>query len=75
MAILVTGSTGVMGTQVLEHLRGSGAEVRALTRSPDKAQFADGVTAVKGDLSDVDAVKRCVASACCSCSHPTPPTN
>ncbi|CAG4889636.1 NmrA/HSCARG family protein [Paraburkholderia saeva] len=58
MAILVTGSTGVIGKQVLAHLDGSDAEVRALTRSPEKAQFATGVTAVKGDLSDVDLMRQ-----------------
>jgi uncharacterized protein YbjT (DUF2867 family) len=57
MPILITGSTGVVGTQVLEHLRSSDVEVRALTRSPGKAQFADGVTAVRGDLSDVDSIR------------------
>ncbi|MDH6152944.1 MULTISPECIES: NmrA family NAD(P)-binding protein [Paraburkholderia] len=58
MAVLVTGSTGVIGKQVIEHLGGSGAEVRALTRTAEKARFSDGVTAVKGDLSDVDAVRQ-----------------
>jgi uncharacterized protein YbjT (DUF2867 family) len=58
MAILVTGSTGVIGKQILEHLGGTGAEVRALTRSPEKAQFPADVTAIKGDLSDVDAVRQ-----------------
>ncbi|SMG17261.1 SDR family oxidoreductase [Paraburkholderia susongensis] len=57
MAILVTGSTGVVGKQVLEHLRSSDVEVRALTRSPAKAQFEDGVIAVRGDLSDVDSIR------------------
>ena len=57
MTILVTGSTGTIGTQVLNFLAGQGAEVRALTRSPEKAQFPAGVTAVKGDLSDVDSVR------------------
>ena len=58
MAILVTGSTGVVGKQVLEHLSGSGAQVRALTRTPEKAHFPDSVTAVQGDLSDVDGLRR-----------------
>lgn len=62
MAILVTGSTGVIGQQILKHLNGSGAEVRALTRTPEKAQFPAGVTAVKGDLSDVDAVRQAINS-------------
>ncbi|MGF6601464.1 uncharacterized protein YbjT (DUF2867 family) [Paraburkholderia sp. GAS448] len=58
MAILVTGSTGVIGKQVLEHLGGSGAAVRGLTRTPERAQFPAGNVAVKGDLSDVDAVRQ-----------------
>jgi len=57
MAILVTGSTGTIGTQVLKFLDGHGADVRALTRSPEKASFPAGITAVKGDLADVDSVR------------------
>ncbi|MGX1104866.1 MULTISPECIES: NmrA/HSCARG family protein [Bradyrhizobium] len=57
MAILVTGSTGTIGTQVLNHLAGHGVEVRALTRSPGKAQFPQHVTAVRGDLADVDSAR------------------
>ncbi|HZR37697.1 MAG TPA: NmrA/HSCARG family protein [Nevskia sp.] len=58
MSILVTGSTGVIGAQVLAHLQGKSVEVRALTRSPEKARFPAGVTAVKGDLSDIDSVRQ-----------------
>lgn len=57
MTILVTGSTGVVGNQVLEHLKGSGAEVHALTRTPEKGRLPDGITAIKGDLSDVDSMR------------------
>src|SRR5690242_16487584 len=57
MAILVTGSTGTVGTQVLNFLDGYGAEVRALTRSPEKANLPAGVTAVKGDLADIDSIR------------------
>ena len=57
MAILVTGSTGVVGGQVLAHLQGRPVEVRALTRSPEKAQLPAGVTAVRGDLADVDSFR------------------
>ncbi|MEG3087761.1 NmrA/HSCARG family protein [Sphingomonas sp. PB4P5] len=57
MTILVTGSTGTIGTQVLAFLDGHGAEVRALTRTPENAQFPAGVTAVQGDLSDIDSVR------------------
>ena len=58
MTILVTGSTGVVGNQVLEQLKGSGAEVHALTRTPEKARLPDGITAIKGDLSDVDSMRQ-----------------
>jgi len=58
MTILITGSTGSIGKQILEHLKGSDVELRALTRAPEKAQFSAGVTAVKGDLSDIDAVRQ-----------------
>src|SRR5579871_1825837 len=61
MKILVTGSTGTIGTQVLEHLQGHAAEVRALTRSPEKAHFGPGVTPVKGDLGDVDSTRAALA--------------
>jgi uncharacterized protein YbjT (DUF2867 family) len=57
MAILVTGSTGTIGTQVLHFLGGHGAEIRALTRSPEKVSFPAGVIAIKGDLSDIDSVR------------------
>jgi uncharacterized protein YbjT (DUF2867 family) len=55
MTILVTGSTGTIGSQVLTHLQGQGAEVRALTRSPEKAQVPAGVIPVGGDLGDIDS--------------------
>ena len=57
MTILVTGSTGRIGTQVVTQLVRSGRNVRALTRSPEKVQFPAGVSAVKGDLLDADAVR------------------
>lgn len=45
----------------MAQLVGNGVEVRALTRSPDKArygrQFPDGVIPVAGDLSDVVAMR------------------
>src|ERR1700738_3892663 len=57
MAILVTGSTGTIGSQVLAHLQGRNVEVRALTRSPETAQLPSGVTAVRGDLADPDSLR------------------
>jgi len=61
MSILVTGSTGVIGSQVLARLQGQGVEVRALTRSPEKARLPVGVMAVKGDLSDIDSMRQALA--------------
>jgi uncharacterized protein YbjT (DUF2867 family) len=57
MAILVTGGTGTIGSQVLAHLEGRGVDVRALTRSPGEARVPSGVTPVRGDLADVDSVR------------------
>ena len=57
MAILVTGSTGTISSQVLSFLDPTKVEVRALTRTPEAANFPVGVTAVKGDLSDVDGFR------------------
>jgi len=57
MAILVTGSTGTIGAQLLSFLDPKAVEIRALTRSPEKANFPDGIVPVKGDLSDVDGFR------------------
>lgn len=56
MTILVTGSTGRIGSQILTKLQGQ-ADVRALTRSPDNAQLPSGVTPVRGDLADVESFR------------------
>lgn len=57
MSILVTGSTGKIGSKVVSKLVASGAQVRAMTRSPEKAAFDAGVEAVKGDLLDTNSVR------------------
>ncbi len=57
MTILVTGSTGTIGAQVLAHLQTRNADVRALTRSPEAAQLPAGVTAVRGDLADPESMR------------------
>ena len=57
MAILVTGSTGTIGSQVLAHLQGRNVEVRALTRSPETAQLPSGIKAVRGDLAAPDSLR------------------
>lgn len=45
-AILVTGATGNVGRPLVTQLAAAGAEVRAVTRTPDTATFPDGVTVV-----------------------------
>lgn len=61
MSILVTGSTGRIGSQVVARLAASGASVRALTRAPERAAFSAGVTAVRGDLLDADAMREALS--------------
>ena len=60
--ILVTGATGKQGGAVLRHLRQKGFAVRAMTRDPDqpkgRALEQPGVEVVKGDLDDVDSIRR-----------------
>jgi uncharacterized protein YbjT (DUF2867 family) len=63
MTILVIGSTGTIGSQLLAYLAGKGAEIHALSRSPEKTQFPSGVTPVKGDLMDVDVMRAALAKA------------
>jgi len=57
MTILVTGATGNIGAQVVQHLVERGADVRALVRDPAKAGFPAGVDVVKGDFLDVDSLR------------------
>jgi uncharacterized protein YbjT (DUF2867 family) len=57
MNILVTGSTGTIGSLVVRGLAAQGASVHALTRHPDKASFPAGVTAVRGDMTDIPSMR------------------
>ncbi|WP_312621314.1 SDR family oxidoreductase [Agrobacterium pusense] len=57
MTILVTGATGNIGSQVVQHLVKHGADVRALVRDPSKANFPAGVSVAKGDFLDVDSLR------------------
>jgi uncharacterized protein YbjT (DUF2867 family) len=49
--ILVTGSTGLIGNEVLRRLSQAGVAARALARDMKKARQMSGVTWVSGDLS------------------------
>jgi uncharacterized protein YbjT (DUF2867 family) len=61
MTILVTGATGNIGRQVVEHLVKRGANVRALVRDPSKASFPAGVSVVQGDFLDVDSLRKAMS--------------
>ena len=63
MTMLVTGATGTVGRNVIEQLVKRGADVRALVRDPAKANFPAGVSAVKGDLMDVDSLRSAFSGA------------
>jgi uncharacterized protein YbjT (DUF2867 family) len=58
MSILVTGGTGTVGSQVVRELLARGQQVQVLTRDPGKAKLPTGVTAVQGDLGQVESVRR-----------------
>ncbi len=63
MTILVTGGTGTVGSHVLEHLSGQGADVRALTRDPAKARFPNGIVPVRGDMLDIESMRSALTGA------------
>lgn len=49
--ILVTGSTGTVGRQVVAQLLAAGEKVRAMTRNPAKANFDGQVEVIQGDFA------------------------
>ena len=58
MTILVTGSTGTIGSQVVQRLAGQGAPIRALVRDDaSKVKVPAGVEPVKGDMTDVASMR------------------
>jgi len=57
MTILVTGSTGTVGSQVVQGLAAEGAQVRALARDTSKLQVLANVEPVRGDMTDVTAIR------------------
>ena len=59
MAILVTGGTGTVGSQVVSELVKRGASVKVLTRDLSKGKtLPAGVTAVQGNLLEVATIRR-----------------
>lgn len=60
MKVFVTGATGGIGSAVVPELLTAGHEVTALTRSERSARHARelGATALPGDLTDLDIVRR-----------------
>jgi uncharacterized protein YbjT (DUF2867 family) len=56
--ILVTGSTGNVGSRLVQRLVEMGQQVRAFTRTGEKTNFPGGVEVVSGDFNDVDSLKR-----------------
>ena len=59
MRILVTGGTGLVGSQVVAQLAGGAHHIQGLTRDAAKARnLPAGVTAVEGNLQDPATVRR-----------------
>src|SRR5690625_1591850 len=57
MTLLVTASTRTVASKVVAGLAVEGIDGRALTRSPQHAAFPPGVTPVKGDMLDMNAMR------------------
>jgi len=55
--VLVTGATSIVGRQVVSQLCDAGAQVRALTRTPERAGLPAEVEVHRGDLTDPDTLE------------------
>ena len=64
-SILITGATGFVGSHVVEAVAGKASRIRALVRSPGRAQILTehGIEPVQGSLEDVGAVRAAVAGS------------
>ena len=62
---LVTGSTGFIGSSLIEELNTLGIEVAALTRSSSSMKNLEGMqfSRVYGDLSDRESLERAIAES------------
>ena len=56
--ILVTGSTGNVGSRLVKLLSSRGQSVRAFTRKGEKPGFGDGVEVAVGDFMDKESLRR-----------------
>ncbi|MDT8363513.1 MAG: SDR family NAD(P)-dependent oxidoreductase [Nitrosomonas sp.] len=62
--VAVTGATGFIGRVLLRHLSGKGWKIRALTRGRASPPFVHpDVEWIVGDLNDIEALQKLVASA------------
>ena len=56
MKVVLCGATGQAGSRILNELLERGHEVTAVVRDPAKVAAREGLTVVKGDVSDVDGI-------------------
>src|ERR671922_256350 len=56
--ILVTGSTGNVGSRLVKLLSSRGQSVRAFPRKGEKPGFGDGVEVAVGDFMDKESLRR-----------------
>lgn len=54
--VVLIGATGFVGSAILSELVRRGHKVTAVVRNPDRVASSAQVTAVKGDVADVDAI-------------------
>ncbi len=57
MRILVVGGTGFIGQHLCRELHDRGHDVTALSRSPDEADFPDGIETAMGDVTAYDSIE------------------
>ena len=61
MKIALIGATGHAGSRVTEELLRRGHTVTAIVRHPESVRAQAGVTAVRGDVGDVDGLAKAIA--------------
>jgi NADH dehydrogenase len=65
MRVALTGATGFVGRYIVDHLVRRDHDVQALVRAPERQGWLTdrGVTVVRGDLEDTDALRRWASGA------------